>query len=51
MIHVVEEGRIVESGQHESLLRAGARYADFYYSQFGNNATAKPAEPRLSANL
>jgi ABC-type multidrug transport system fused ATPase/permease subunit len=51
MIHVVEEGRIVESGQHESLLRAGARYADFYYSQFGNNATAIPAEPRLSANL
>ncbi|MEN3346425.1 MAG: ATP-binding cassette, subfamily bacterial [Bradyrhizobium sp.] len=51
MIHVVEEGRIVESGQHESLLRAGARYADFYYSQFGNDATAKPAEPRLSANL
>lgn len=49
MIHVVEGGRIVESGRHESLLRAGARYADFYYSQFGHNAAAIPAEPRLTA--
>jgi ABC-type multidrug transport system fused ATPase/permease subunit len=50
MIHVVEGGCIVESGRHESLLRAGARYADFYYSQFGNDAAAISAEPRLSAN-
>ncbi|EJW12433.1 ABC transporter related protein [Rhodovulum sp. PH10] len=29
-IHVVEGGRIVESGRHEELLRLGHRYATFY---------------------
>lgn len=32
-IHVVEDGRVVESGQHESLLRANGRYADFFRLQ------------------
>lgn len=36
VIHVVEDGTIVESGRHESLLREGHRYADFCHSQFGN---------------
>lgn len=35
VIHVVENGTIVESGQHDALLREGRRYADFYRSQFG----------------
>ena len=30
-IHVVEAGRIVESGRHEDLLRRGGRYASFYH--------------------
>lgn len=36
VIHVVENGTIVESGRHENLLREGRRYADFCHSQFGN---------------
>ena len=33
MIHVVENGKVVESGRHESLLREGKRYADLYNLQ------------------
>ncbi len=33
-IHVIEKGRVVESGRHEPLLRAGGRYADFFRLQF-----------------
>src|SRR5215472_1759100 len=32
-IHVVEDGRVVESGRHEELLRTGGRYASFYRLQ------------------
>ena len=32
-IHVVEDGRVVESGRHDDLLRAGGRYASFYRLQ------------------
>ena len=32
-IHVVEDGRVVESGRHEDLLRSGGRYASFYRLQ------------------
>jgi subfamily B ATP-binding cassette protein MsbA len=34
MIFVVEDGRIVESGRHEELLKAGGLYADLYELQF-----------------
>lgn len=34
VIHVVEGGLIVESGNHDSLIRQGRRYADFYRLQF-----------------
>jgi len=30
---VVEDGRVVESGRHDELLRAGGRYASFYRLQ------------------
>ncbi|WP_291413909.1 ABC transporter ATP-binding protein [Actinophytocola sp.] len=40
-ILVVEDGRIVERGDHESLLEAGGRYADLYRTQFATQpATA-----------
>src|SRR5690606_26056426 len=34
LILVVEDGRIVERGTHESLLAAGGRYAELYRTQF-----------------
>jgi ABC-type multidrug transport system fused ATPase/permease subunit len=44
VIHVVEDGCVVESGQHDNLLRAGRRYADFYHSQFGKQPAAAVAD-------
>jgi ABC-type multidrug transport system fused ATPase/permease subunit len=35
VIHVVENGAIVESGRHEALLAQGSRYARFYEATFG----------------
>src|SRR5689334_10352664 len=35
VILVVEDGRIVERGSHEQLLRRGGRYAELYRTQFG----------------
>ena len=32
----VNDGRLVESGTHESLLEAGGFYAELYNSQFEN---------------
>ena len=32
-IYVVEDGRAVESGRHDELLRKGGRYASFYTLQ------------------
>ena len=37
-IHVVEAGRIVESGTHEQLLAVQGRYAALYEEQFGGGA-------------
>jgi ATP-binding cassette subfamily B protein len=49
VIHVIEEGRVVETGRHEDLLRTGRRYADFYRSQFGSRPAAAIAQPDLGA--
>ncbi|PWB58131.1 MAG: ABC transporter ATP-binding protein [Bradyrhizobiaceae bacterium] len=48
VIHVVEDGRVVESGSHAELMRARGRYADFYGIQFG---TSEPAPPPAGAPL
>jgi ABC-type multidrug transport system fused ATPase/permease subunit len=37
-ILVVEDGRIVERGNHEQLLARGGRYAELYETQFGRQA-------------
>ncbi|HEX6355024.1 ABC transporter ATP-binding protein [Actinophytocola sp.] len=38
LILVVEDGRIVERGTHESLLAAGGRYEELYRTQFADTA-------------
>jgi ATP-binding cassette subfamily C protein len=40
-ILVVEDGRIVERGNHEALLVRGGRYAELYETQFGKQADAE----------
>jgi ATP-binding cassette, subfamily B, multidrug efflux pump len=39
IILVMEQGRIVEQGNHEALLAAGGAYARLYNSQFVGAAT------------
>ncbi|HKS49925.1 MAG TPA: ABC transporter ATP-binding protein [Amycolatopsis sp.] len=39
-ILVVESGRIVERGTHETLLAAGGRYAELYHTQFADEPAA-----------
>ena len=41
-IHVVEDGRIVESGRHDDLLRSGGRYASFYRLQLKEQEPEAP---------
>ena len=36
VIHVIDHGRIVESGSHADLLAAGGAYAELYHEQFGD---------------
>jgi ATP-binding cassette, subfamily B, bacterial MsbA len=46
-IHVIEAGRVVESGRHDELLRKGGRYAQFYRLQLQEQERSEP----LAANL
>jgi ATP-binding cassette subfamily B protein len=41
-IHVLEDGMLVESGQHSELLHKGGRYASFYRLQLQRQDTAPP---------
>ncbi len=43
VILMMEHGRIVETGSHESLLAAGGRYAALYQSQFSGEAAGATA--------
>ncbi|HEU5486730.1 MAG TPA: ABC transporter ATP-binding protein [Microlunatus sp.] len=40
LILVIEDGRVVERGQHAELLAAGGRYAELYATQFATQAPA-----------
>ena len=40
VIHVMQDGRIVESGSHEKLLAFGGRYADSWARQTGEQSIA-----------
>ncbi len=42
MIFVIEAGRVVEAGDHQSLLAQGAAYARLYRLQFADQADATP---------
>ena len=42
-ILVMEDGRIVEQGDHETLLAAGGAYADLYNAQFAGAAVSDDA--------
>jgi ATP-binding cassette subfamily B protein len=41
-IHVLEDGMLVESGQHSELLHKGGRYASFYRLQLQHQETTPP---------
>ena len=38
-IHVIESGRVVESGTHDDLLRRNGRYASFFRLQYRDTRT------------
>jgi ATP-binding cassette subfamily B protein len=40
VIHVMERGRVIESGSHEELLVAGGRYAASWRRQMSGKSTA-----------
>jgi ATP-binding cassette, subfamily B, bacterial MsbA len=48
-IYVIEDGRVVESGQHNELLRAGGRYASFYRLQLKEQEVSEPFEAAASS--
>jgi ABC-type multidrug transport system fused ATPase/permease subunit len=43
LIVVLDQGRIVETGQHRTLLAANGAYAALYRLQFGNPSVAEAA--------
>jgi ATP-binding cassette subfamily B protein len=46
MIHVMDDGKIVESGTHEELVDADGMYADMWYSQVGRPSDPKKETPK-----
>ncbi len=48
-IYVIEDGRAVESGRHDELLRASGRYASFYRLQLKEQETRSPLAAAASS--
>jgi len=48
-IYVIENGAVVESGEHDELLRSGGRYTSFYRLQFKNQEVAEQVIAMSSA--
>jgi ABC-type multidrug transport system fused ATPase/permease subunit len=48
VIHVVEKGAIVESGNHAVLMARAGRYAQFYAMRFARDPEAAGAKPAMS---
>ncbi len=51
LILVVEDGRIVERGTHESLLAAGGRYEELYRTQFASARADEPSPRRVAGQV
>ncbi len=47
-IVVIDDGRIVEEGRHEDLLRSGGLYHRLYMMQFKNGEAVQQSEPAVS---
>ena len=48
-IYVIEDGRAVESGRHDDLLRQDGRYASFYRLQLKQQEMAVPVPAAVAA--
>ena len=45
LIYVVDKGEIVESGDHNTLIKNGGPYSRLYSVQFGSQESLKPENP------
>ena len=45
LIHVIEAGRVIESGSHAALVARGGAYARLYAMQFADDASSPAPEP------